>query len=74
MGTYLIAIFIILALMSGWIGVQHLSRTFARRHPEWGPPREEGAGCGLFCFCRNRETCPKSKLKNLKPGHPDQKL
>lgn len=74
MGTYLIAIFIILALMAGWIGVQHLSRSFARRHPEWGPPREEGGGCGLFCFCRNRQTCPKSKLKSLKPGHPDDKL
>lgn len=71
MVTYLIAMLIILALLAGWVGVQHLSRAFARRHPEYGPPREEGAGCGLFCLCRNRQSCPRSQLKNLKSGSPD---
>lgn len=60
---YLIAIFIIFALLAGWIGVQHLARIFAARHPEFGPAREEGGGCGgLFCLCSNRNACPKEAL------------
>lgn len=66
MWTYLIAMLIILGLLAGWIGVQHLSRAFAKQHPEFGPVPEEGGGCGMFCFCKNRMTCPKQKLKSLK--------
>ncbi len=46
MTTYLVAIGLILVLLLGWIIVQQACRLFARRHPELGPVREEGAGCG----------------------------
>jgi hypothetical protein len=42
---------IILLMLLGWIGVQHLARLFAVRHPEFGPAREEGGGCGNLCKC-----------------------
>ena len=60
---YIITIFIILGLLCGWIAVQHLARMFAVRHPEYGPAREEGGGCGgLFCLCKDGANCPKDKL------------
>lgn len=63
--TYAITFLIILGLLAGWIGVQHLSRMFAARHPEFGPAREEGGGCGgLFCLCKDKMACPKQALKN----------
>jgi len=65
MWTYLIAIFLIMALLTGWIGVQHLYRKFSEQHPEWGPPPEEGGGCGFFCFCKNKGSCARSNLKDL---------
>jgi len=40
---------ILLALM-GWVGVQQMARDFAARHPEFGPAKEEGSGCG-GCAC-----------------------
>jgi hypothetical protein len=59
-----LAIGVILALLSGWIVVQHLARAFAARHPEMGPAREEGGGCGgLFCLCDHGKDCPRDKLK-----------
>ncbi|MGC9451105.1 MAG: chemotaxis protein [Oceanipulchritudo sp.] len=62
--TYLITILVILGLLAGWIAVQHLARLFASRHPELGPAREEGGGCGgLFCLCKDGQACPKEKLK-----------
>ncbi len=61
---YIITILIILGLMAGWISVQHLSRRFAARHPEFGPAREEGGGCGgLFCLCKDKGQCPKDALR-----------
>ena len=61
----IIAILIILAMLAGWITVQHLARCFAARHPEFGPAREEGEGCGaLLCLCKNKDTCPKFILKS----------
>jgi len=63
---YIIAVLIILGLMAGWIIVQHMARLFAQRHPEFGPAREEGGGCGgLFCLCRDGMNCPKDKLKKI---------
>jgi hypothetical protein len=64
--TYLLAMLIIFGLLAGWIGVQHLYREFARRHPEFGPAREEGGGCGFMCFCKNRDSCRRNK-----PREPD---
>jgi hypothetical protein len=70
--TYAITILVILGLLAGWVGVQHLSRSFAARHPEFGPAREEGGGCGgLFCLCKDKQACPKQALKkslHKKPG------
>lgn len=43
---YLIAVGVILTAMAGWLVVQALARRFAARHPEFGPAREEGGGCG----------------------------
>lgn len=61
MGTYLTAMAAILALLMGWIAVQHLARTFARRHPEFGPFREEG-GCGSgSCSCSGPKSCHKGQ-------------
>ncbi len=61
--TTLIAILIIFGTLVGWIGVQHLARTFAARHPEFGPVREDGEGCGgLFCLCKDNLACPRRKM------------
>jgi hypothetical protein len=70
---YIITILIILGLMVGWIAVQHLSRLFAARHPEFGPAREEGGGCGgLFCLCKDKMTCPKQNLKRSIKKNPQE--
>jgi len=61
---YALTVLIILALLAGWIGVQHIARRFADRHPEFGPAREEGSGCGgIFCLCRHGEECPKDRIR-----------
>jgi hypothetical protein len=54
-----IAISSILLLMFGWLGVQHLTRLYALRHPEFGPPREEGGGCGKSCGCKGGGSCKR---------------
>jgi hypothetical protein len=59
---YLIAITIIFVALFGWIIVQSVARLFAARHPEFGPMREEGGGCGLSCNC-TQGTC-REKSKN----------
>lgn len=52
LGSYLIAIALILIIMTAWISVQRMARRFAARHPEFGPARE-CLGCGLGCVCDN---------------------
>ena len=52
----LISFLVIFGMLSGWVVVQFLARAFAIRHPEFGPPREEGAGCGMC-----GKTCKFSK-------------
>lgn len=54
----IISILSILALLAGWIIVQHLSRSYAAKHPEFGPAKEEGGSC-FFCLCKDRDHCPK---------------
>ena len=45
--TELLMTFVALvALIGGWVAVQALARRFAARHPETGPFREAGGGCG----------------------------
>lgn len=67
--TYLIAMLIILGLLAGWIGVQHLYRSFNARHPELGLSTGEVGGCGMFCFCKNGLNCPRSKAKESDTLH-----
>ncbi|OQW94188.1 MAG: chemotaxis protein [Beggiatoa sp. IS2] len=64
MFTYLITIGIILLLAVGWVMVQHLYRSFALRHPEFGPPRDEGERCGS-CSCGGETSC-NNKDESLK--------
>ncbi len=40
------AILILLALMAGWIQVQRAAQRVADAHPEFGPLRIVGGGCG----------------------------
>ncbi|HNQ03915.1 MAG TPA: hypothetical protein PKH69_04820 [Thiobacillaceae bacterium] len=47
--TYLITIGLILALMLLGIGVDRLYQRFARRNPQLGPFRKQGAGCSGMC-------------------------
>jgi hypothetical protein len=35
-----------LALLLGWIQVQRMARRFSEQHPEFGPLRLVGGGCG----------------------------
>lgn len=57
---YLIAILGIGGLLSGWLTVQHVTRRYALDHPELGPPREEGEGCGSGCTCTAKGQCSRS--------------
>ena len=57
MADYLIAMGAILLVLLGWVGVQRLSREFARRHPQFGTAREEGGGCGSACSCSAAGQC-----------------
>jgi len=55
---YLLATGLILLVLVGWILVQQGARQFAARHPELGPAKEEGSGCGKNCSC-NQGHCSK---------------
>ncbi len=64
MMIYLKAMGIILAVFAGWVVVQQLARRFAVRHPEFGPAREEGGGCGKTCGCsvQQRTACEQDQV------------
>jgi hypothetical protein len=70
MADALIAIVAILALLIGWLYVQQLSRQFAARHPEFGPAKEEGGGCGSSCQCCGN-SCSNSKLTTPNSNQED---
>lgn len=55
--SYLLAMGLIMLLMLAWVSVQQVSRLFARRNPQFGPPREEGGGCGGSCLCSGGGSC-----------------
>lgn len=55
----IIAIAAIFSLLLSWLAIQHLARLFANRHPELGPAREEGQGCGTSCGCHDKGSCKK---------------
>lgn len=60
----LLAAGLILLLLVGWIWVQQRARDFAARHPEFGPAKEEGAGCGSGCAC-----CGKDCTRRARNSH-----
>lgn len=64
--NFLIATLLIFGLLAAWIGVQHWARSFAERHPEFGPAREDGHGC-LFCLCRDSDRCVKQLFRKSPP-------
>lgn len=64
MGEYLLAMLVILVVLSGWVGVQHLARRYAARHPEFGPSRG-AVGCGAGCGCHGDAACPREKQRSL---------
>ncbi|MEJ2621314.1 MAG: chemotaxis protein [Candidatus Thiodiazotropha sp.] len=51
MFDYLIAMTVIPILLLGWLIVQSITRRFSKLHPEFGPHKEEGTGCGKSCLC-----------------------
>ena len=57
---YLIAMLAVPVLLLGWLAVQSYSRHFAKAHPEFGPAREEGGGCGKACLCSGESSCKKN--------------
>ncbi len=60
--NFFIAIGIIFVLISGWILIQQAARKYAAKHPEFGPAKEEGLGCGKNCGCG--AVCDKTKLSD----------
>jgi hypothetical protein len=60
---YLLAIGLILLVLVSWILVQQAARNFAARHPEFGPAKEEGSGCGVSCSCRHGQ-CNKGNTSD----------
>lgn len=62
MGTYLLAVGIVLIVTLGWVGVQQIARRFAERHPEFGPYTEKTGGCG-GCGCVSHE-CSTAKAEH----------
>lgn len=65
LGSYFAAMGIILVVLSTWIGVQHLARWYAKLHPEFGPAKEEGSGCGFGCRCvgNTGDECQRKELE-----------
>ena len=57
MTTYLLTIGIILLLLPGWVVVQRAYTLFAQRHPEMGPFRKDGGGCGCCSGGDSGESC-----------------
>lgn len=62
---YFVAMFFMLGVLFLWIMVQKYSRRFASEHPEFGPAREEGGGCGGGgkCNCGSIKNCTNPKIK-----------
>jgi len=58
---YLLATGLILLVLVGWILIQQGARNFAARHPQFGPAKEEGSGCGAGCSCSSRDQCNKGR-------------
>ncbi|NOQ78580.1 MAG: chemotaxis protein [Gammaproteobacteria bacterium] len=63
---YLVAMVFMFSVLFIWLMVQRLSRKFASEHPEFGPAREEGGGCGGGgkCNCGSVKNCTNPKIKH----------
>jgi hypothetical protein len=49
LGSLIATVVLLMVLMAGWIAVQRAARRVAAQHPETGPLRLVGAGCGSHC-------------------------
>jgi hypothetical protein len=58
MARWILTPLVIFGVLLGWIWVQGVYARFATRHPELGPYREEGGGCGGGC-CSGRGHCER---------------
>ena len=56
---FIIGMAVVPVLFIGWLLVQQASRLYAKAHPELGPAREEGAGCGKSCMCASGGSCQR---------------
>ncbi len=65
---YVVAVVLIFAALIGWLKVQETARRFAARHPQLGPAREEGGGCGSSCSCSQGQCSSKHEVV-LQPQH-----
>lgn len=54
MSIYPTVVALIFAIMIGGIAIDRLYARFARRHPQLGPFRKNGGGCGC---CAAKEAC-----------------
>ena len=70
MADFIIAIVGIMLLLSGWLFVQFLARWYAARHPEFGPAREEGGGCG-HCLCGANGCDKRAKREAAAAGNDE---
>jgi hypothetical protein len=61
-GTYLITIVLIFAIMMAGIGVDRLYRKFAAKNPQLGPFRKTDGGCGC---CSAGSGCSSDKSCNV---------
>jgi hypothetical protein len=52
MFNLLITVTIIFSLLLAWVLIQQAARKYAANHPELGPVKEEGLGCGKTCGCK----------------------
>jgi hypothetical protein len=57
---------IVFALFAAWVLVAFGARAYAKRHPEFGPPREEGGECGVSCGCTKQKSCATFQKGNCK--------
>lgn len=57
----LLAAGLILLLLLGWVWVQQRARDFASSHPEFGPAKEEGSGCGSSCACSGNQCARRNR-------------
>ncbi len=53
----IVTILIIFSVLIAWVLIQQVARKYAADHPEMGPVKEEGLGCGKTCGCKT--SCKK---------------